>query len=149
MSVDTAATELSASLEDYLEAIYQVIEAHGEARAKDIADRLSVAASSVTVALRGLVKRGLVRHEPYDLISLTGEGERVARDVVHRHEVLTRFFTDVLSVDTATAADCACKMEHIVGDVILARLIAFIEYDRTSGSGKATWVEGKGFVEHA
>ena len=143
------ATKLSASLEDYLEAIYQVIAEHGEARAKDIADRLSVAASSVTVALRGLVKRKLVRHEPYDLISLTDEGERVARDVVYRHEVLTRFFTDVLSVDHTTAADCACKMEHIVGDVILERLIGFIEYDRTSGKGRATWVEGKGFVENA
>jgi len=142
-------TELSASLEDYLESIFLVIAERGEARSKDIADRLGVAASSVTNALRGLVKRDLVRHEPYDLIALTEEGERVARDVVHRHEVLTHFFTEVLSVDEKTATACACKMEHIVGDVILERLIAYIEYDRSSGNGKTTWVEGKGFVHHA
>ncbi len=143
------ATELSASLEDYLEAIYQVITERGEARAKDIADRLDVAASSVTNALRGLVMRELIQHEPYDRITLTAKGERVARDVVRRHDTLKRFFTEVLSVDEDTAADCACKMEHIVGDVILERLIAYIEYDRQSGHGNATWVDGKGFVENA
>ncbi|MBL7076082.1 MAG: metal-dependent transcriptional regulator [Kiritimatiellae bacterium] len=147
--MSTTALELSASLEDYLEAIYQVIAERGEARAKDIADRLSVAASSVTNALQGLVKRDLINHEPYDLITLTNEGERVARDVVHRHEVLANFFTEVLSVDEKTATDCACKMEHIVGDVILERLIAYIEYNRQSGNGNATWVEGKGFVQDA
>jgi len=143
------AAKLSASLEDYLEAIYQVIEERGEARAKDIAGRLDVAASSVTNALQGLVKRDLVHHQPYDLITLTDKGERVAREVVRRHEVLSSFFTEVLSVDEKTAADCACKMEHIVGDAILERLIAYIEYSRRTGNGKTTWIEGKGFVQDA
>ncbi len=142
-------TELSASLEDYIEAIYQVIMERGEARAKDIAGRLNVAASSVTNALQGLVKRKLIHHEPYDLITLTDEGERIAREVVRRHEALTRFFTEVLSVDEETAADCACKMEHIVGDVILERLIAYIEYNWHVKNGNTTWVEGKGFVQNA
>jgi DtxR family Mn-dependent transcriptional regulator len=147
--VDDTATELSASLEDYLEAIHQVIAERGEARAKDIADRLGVAASSVTNALHGLVKRELIHHAPYDPIALTDEGARIAGDVVHRHEVLTHFLTDVLAVDAQTATACACKMEHVVGDAILDRLIAFIEYDRHTGNGNATWVEGKGFVRHA
>ena len=76
--MDARPEELSASLEDYLEAIYQVIVERGEARSKDIVDRLSVAASSVTNALRGLVKRKLINHAPYDLITLTDEGEAVA-----------------------------------------------------------------------
>jgi DtxR family Mn-dependent transcriptional regulator len=147
--VDGVTAELSASLEDYLEAIYQVMAERGEVRAKDVADRLGVAASSVTNALRGLVKRQLIQHEPYDRITFTEEGERIASDVVRRHEVLTSFFTEVLSVDEKTAADCACKMEHIVGDVILERLIAYIEYSRQAENGNATWVEGKGFVQDA
>jgi DtxR family Mn-dependent transcriptional regulator len=146
--MDGAATELSASLEDYLEAIYQVMAEHGEARGKDIAGRLGVAASSVTNALRGLAKRDLIKHEPYDRITLTEEGQRIARDVVHRHEVLTDFLTNVLAVDEATAADCACKMEHVVDDDIMERLVAFIKYNRHCTNGGAIWVEGKGFICH-
>ncbi|MDP6490172.1 MAG: metal-dependent transcriptional regulator [Kiritimatiellia bacterium] len=146
--MDGVATELSASLEDYLEAIYQVMAEHGEARGKDIADRLGVAASSVTNALRGLAKRDLIRHEPYDRITLTDKGRRIARDVVHRHEVLTDFLTNVLAVDEATATDCACKMEHVVGDDIMERLVAYIKYNRHCTNGGAIWVEGKGFICH-
>ncbi len=146
--VNTVATKLSASLEDYLEAIYQVIAERGEARAKDISERLDVAASSVTNALQGLVKRELVQHAPYDLIALTAQGEQIARNVVHRHEVLTDFFTDVLSVDPDTAATSACKIEHVVGDTIVERLVEYIKYDQRCNHGGATWVEGKGFVCH-
>jgi DtxR family Mn-dependent transcriptional regulator len=147
--MSAVAAELSASLEDYLEAIYQVMAERGETRGKDIADRLGVAASSVTNALQGLARRDLIHHEPYDLITLTEEGKRVAEEVVRRHEVLTSFFTEVLAVDETTAADCACKMEHIVGDVILERLIAYIEYNRQAGNGHTAWVAGKGFVQDA
>lgn len=142
-------TTLSASLEDYLEAIYQVIAEQGGARAKDIADRLDVAASSVTNALGGLGDRKLIRHAPYDTITLTVRGQRVAERIVHRHEVLTSFFTDVLSVTPGAAEECACRMEHIVGDAILERLTAYIEYIHQSDNGNAAWVDGKGFVTNA
>ena len=64
-------TDLSASLEDYLEAIYQVIQEKDAARAKDVAERLGVAPPSVTNALHALKERELVNHAPYDLITLT------------------------------------------------------------------------------
>ena len=45
---------LTPSQEDYLEAVYRISEEKKAARAKDIADRLNVRASSVTAALRTL-----------------------------------------------------------------------------------------------
>ena len=43
---------VSASLEDYLEAIYHTVDFKGAARAKDIVQRLGVHNSSVTQALK-------------------------------------------------------------------------------------------------
>ena len=48
---------LTPSQEDYLEAVYRISEEKKAARAKDIADRLNVRASSVTAALRTLAAR--------------------------------------------------------------------------------------------
>lgn len=137
---------LSASQEDYLEAIYQVIREKQAARAKDVALRLSVAAPSVTNALKALKDRGLINHAPYDIITLTSEGTRLAEGVVQRHDVLQRFFSEVLCVESEMAESCACKMEHEVPDTVLERLVAYIRYADRCGHGSATWVEGRGFI---
>ena len=144
-----AETKLSASLEDYLEAIYQVIAEKQLARPKDLAIRLQVAPSSVTHALQALVSRGLVEHAPYEAVTLTEQGEKTARVVVHRHEVLTEFFSDVLAVDAPEAAECACRVEHAISDTVLERLVEFINYEKRCHHGGATWVEGKGFICHS
>jgi DtxR family Mn-dependent transcriptional regulator len=137
---------LSASQEDYLEAIFQVSDDDGRARVKDVASHLHVAASSVTSAVSGLAARGLVEHAPYADISLTPSGAEHAQEVVRRHEALADFFRDVLSIDGAEAAACACRMEHAISDVVLERLVKFIEYEKRCSRGRTRWVEGTGFM---
>ena len=119
--------KISASLEDYLEAIHEIAAGQSEVRARDIAGRLGVAASSVTVALRGLVERGYIRHKPYGAVSMTVAGKRLAEKIAGRHRILKRFFVEVLAVDDREADDCACKIEHIISDDILDRFTNFIE----------------------
>jgi DtxR family transcriptional regulator, Mn-dependent transcriptional regulator len=79
---------LTASLEDYLEAIYQLARENKAARAKEISKRLGVNRSSVTGALHALSQRKLVNYAPYDIATLTPEGERVAANISHRHLIL-------------------------------------------------------------
>ncbi|MDP8228924.1 MAG: metal-dependent transcriptional regulator [Candidatus Electryoneaceae bacterium] len=138
--------KLSASLEDYLEAIFHIANDKGAAKAKDIANRLNVNSSSVTGALRSLAKRNLVNYTPYDVITLTAAGEKVARNVVRRHKALREFLVIVLQVDEPEAEETACKMEHVVSQTVLERFIAFHKFVTSCPIGGAQWVEGKGFV---
>ncbi len=137
--------ELSASLEDYLEAIFHIIAEKGVARAKDIAKRLKVGASSVTGALRSLANRGLINYAPYEVITLTAKGKRIAQDVVRRHEVLRDFFVKVLAVDEVEADKAACQMEHSIPKTILERFIRFAEFVEVCPRGGAKWVAGFGY----
>ena len=116
----TSVQTLSASLEDYLEAIFHIVDEKQAARAKDIAQRLRVRASSVTGALQLLADKGLINYAPYDLITLTPKGKKLARDVILRHEALREFFTKVLAVDPDVAEEAACKMEHAIPPQIVA-----------------------------
>jgi len=118
---------LSASLEDYLEAIYHVASEQGAARVRDIAARLGVQMPSVTGALRTLASKDLVKHDPYSHVTLTPEGERIAREMVRRHEVLTDFLVRFLGLDAATADRNACHLEHAMEPVVLTRLVKLIE----------------------
>jgi len=120
--------KLSSSLEDYLEAIFNLSSENKVARSKDIAEVLGVSRASVTGALRTLALRGLVNYKPYDFVTLTEAGAEAAARIVNRHNVIKSFFVDVLGVDDAVAQEAACRAEHALGPVIINRLLRFIDF---------------------
>ena len=132
---------LSASLEDYLEAIYQISLDKQAARAKDIAQRLDLKGPSVTGALQTLSQKGLINYAPYDLITLTPKGKEIARDIVHRHQTLRDFLTNILRIEEAEAESNACKMEHNVSPVVLNRLVQLTKFFKLCPRGKGNWVD--------
>jgi DtxR family Mn-dependent transcriptional regulator len=134
---------LSPSLEDYLKAIFHIVSEKQAVRAKDIAGRLRVSSASVTGALRSLSKKGLINYAPYDVITLTAEGQKVTKDVIRRHKALRNFFGNVLLVGAEEADDGACKMEHALPGPILDRLIKFLEYAEVlCPLGGKQWLKG-------
>jgi DtxR family Mn-dependent transcriptional regulator len=120
---------LSASIEDYLEAIVNLSDdGAGRVRSTDIASLLGVSKASVTGALRVLRKKGLALYEPYGAVTLTRLGRRLGTEVVERHRVLTSFFETVLGVDSQHAQRTACKVEHVVHPKIIVQLTRFVEF---------------------
>ena len=124
---DSKKKKLTASLEDYLEAILFLVKQNRVARVRDIAERSGVRMSSVTGALRSLADKGLVNYAPYRVVTLTAAGRRAARELVRRHEALRRFFSEALGVDGEAAERNACHVEHAIEPDVLDRLAAFSE----------------------
>jgi DtxR family Mn-dependent transcriptional regulator len=119
---------LSASLEDYLEAIFNLAGESNVARSKDIAKLLGVSRSSVTGALRVLKEKELANYKPYDFVTLTEAGRTAATEIVRKHNILTSFFVNVLGIEREIAHQAACKAEHSLGPEVIARLLSFIEF---------------------
>lgn len=137
---------LSASLEDYIEAIYHIIEEKLVARSKEIAARLGVSRASVTEALRALAKKGLINYEPYEAITMTEQGKKVAEDVIFRHDSLKRFFVEVLAIDNETAEEAACKVEHAAPSEVIRRMVNFTEFLKVCPRGGTDLI--KGFADY-
>lgn len=137
---------LSSNMEDYLEAIFHIASEKQAARAKDIADRLKVNKSSVTGALRSLSEKGYVNYAPYDIITLTDKGKKLAEDVVRRHETLKDFFVKILLLKDDEAEEASCKIEHAISEKIVNRIINFVEFVEICPRGGREWI--KGFRRH-
>lgn len=131
---------LTRSQEDYLEAILHLVRRRKVARVRDIARRMGVGMPSVTAALRGLSKRKLVHHDPYQFVTLTDRGSRRAEQISRRREQIRRFLTDVLGMDTGAAESSACRLEHAVGPAVLERLKKFAEFVRQSPETGPGWI---------
>ena len=117
---------MTASLEDYLEAIRALIASHGHAHTRDIALRLKVKMPSVTRALQLLAKEGHIVYRKNYPIQLTESGERIAGEVQRRHSFLEAFFRDQLGLPQEKASQMACKIEHIVDPETMAGWEAFV-----------------------
>ena len=144
---------ITASQEDYLEAIWQIVEDKQAVRAKDISARLGVRGASVTGALHTLGEKGLVNYAPYDVITLTPRGRAAARDVVRRHEALRDFFVKILKIDPETAEDAACRMEHAMPPIVLERMARYVKQvegqsKRGRRASKAARPQTKRSTEH-
>ena len=118
---------LTESLEDYLEAIAELSAVDGHAHTKEIADKLKVKMPSVTGALRQLAEMKYIVYNTHYPVVLTEKGRLVAEEVAARHQVLTRFFVDILGMPEAGASDAACHLEHLIDEATVSRFILFSE----------------------
>ena len=134
--------KLTSSLEDYLEAIWLLSRESKVVRVRDVARRLGVTPASVVNAVKMLVRRGLVEHEPYGYISLTDKGMERATQIYERHTILTRFFRDILGLDSNSAERTACILEHHINEKALARLVKFLEFVEECPDVTPYWLKG-------
>jgi DtxR family Mn-dependent transcriptional regulator len=130
------ANQLSPSLEDYLETVYELSRDQKVARVRDIARARGVRAASVTPAMRRLFKLGLIHYEKREYIDLTPDGQREAQRIFSRHQVLKRFFEQVLKIPEDSAAADACAMEHSLSLGGMDYLVRFLEFLNSCADGR-------------
>jgi DtxR family transcriptional regulator, Mn-dependent transcriptional regulator len=109
--------------EDYLEAIQQFSEknAHPPSFA-ELAGILGKPESVVRSAMKDLVSSGDVSIIRGEVIELTVQGRQTGESVIKKHETLQCFLSEILGMDTTTASDEACTLEHTVSDETIDRL---------------------------
>lgn len=106
-------------VEDYVELIADLLDAHGEVRQVDLAARMGVAQPTVARMLKRLEEEGLVERQPYRGTFLTEAGRRRAEETRERHTVVESFLLS-LGVDADTARQDAEGIEHHVSAETLA-----------------------------
>ena len=121
---------ITATLEDYLEVILNIVSRHKVARSMEIADSLNVKRPTVTVALKALAEKGLINYEPRSFITLTKEGERIAKRVDRKHRVLHDIFVELFKLPEDESEKVACLMEHGMDTSVCKSLNALLNVVR-------------------
>ncbi len=131
--------KLSVSLEDYIEEIYAQVLKNGQAKVTAIADALGVKKASVTGALNVLLEKKLINYAPYSPVTLTHDGEKIAKNILRKHENLAEFFTEVLNAPREEALEIACKMEHIVSEKLFRNMVKLTKYAKNNDEIKTLY----------
>src|SRR6266496_1830014 len=130
-----AGTQLSSAVQEYLEAIYWLGEAGIECSPINLARAMQVSPPSVTEMVRRMETDGLVGRGRDKRISLTDEGERVARHVVSRHRLVEAFLVKIMGIPWDEVHEEAETFEMGVTEQLEARMLAMIGDARTCPHG--------------
>ena len=143
-----AKKKISASLEDYLEAIYLIIEEKQAVKAVEVARFLNVGRSSVTEALKSLASKGLVNYGRYDVLTLTPSDEKIAKKIIKKHKILYNFFKNVLNLNEEEANQNACQIEHIISEHAFNKFTKYIEFNEKYSKNNEEYFKNlKDFME--
>ncbi len=116
------APALTAPVEDYLKAIYDIQQGGEAATTNALAERLDLAPASVSGMVRRLATQGLIEHEPYRGARLTAAGRTAALRTLRRHRVLESYLATVLGVPWDDVHAEAEQLEHAASDTLIDRM---------------------------
>lgn len=107
--------------EMYLETIYILYQKNRDVRSVDVAEYMGFSKPSVSRGVSILKRDGYLTVDGNGFLELTDSGMDLAMKIYERHTILTKMLM-MLGVNEETAAEDACKMEHVISD---ETLIAF------------------------
>lgn len=114
----------SVSREDYLKAIWEIVQEEQEPISARLAEELGVTPPAVTAALKRLARDGLLRVERSGRIALTRKGRSMADHLAMRHQLAEKLLTEVIGLDWTRAHDDAERLEHGISPEVEKLLLA-------------------------
>ena len=114
------------SAENYLETILRLQKKIPQVRSIDIANELDFSKPSVSIAMKNLRENGCITVEEGGIITLTDTGRKIAENIYERHNIFMQLLTK-LGVDEKTAAEDACRIEHVVSAESFAAIKRYVE----------------------
>jgi DtxR family Mn-dependent transcriptional regulator len=136
---------LTATQEDYIEAISRIAKTEPDVHVTELAARLGCRLPTVTRTVRRMVELGYVAHESRGTVQLTETGRATAEHLVHRHEDLVTFLHDVLGLGHEDAENDACQLEHGMSALAAQRLHGWLQHlDGLSESARERMLQFRG-----
>jgi len=123
----TIKKESTATREDYLEIISELVDLKGYATTLDISRYMNVSPPSVTKMLQKLDEGGYLEYEKYHGINLTEKGKQTANTIRQKHGILLDFF-EILGVGIDIANQDIEGIEHHLNPKTIRQLRKFITF---------------------
>jgi DtxR family Mn-dependent transcriptional regulator len=109
----------------HLVTILELREKRGYARVTDVAKDLNITTGSASINLKALKAKNLIVEDENKFLSLSEEGEAIARAVMTRKKILMDFLVQILKVSPQQAEIDSCKTEHLISAETAKKLEEF------------------------
>lgn len=126
----------SATVEDYLKAIYRLGQGSTAVGVSDLAKELKLTPGTVTTMIQRLHSlNGLVEYRKRHGAALTASGHREAMRVLRRHRIVELFLVEVVGLGWEEVHEEAERLEHALSDRLVERLSELLGHPKYDPHG--------------
>jgi Mn-dependent DtxR family transcriptional regulator len=113
----------SVSQEDYLKAIWELVQEEQTPIAARLAEDLAVTPPAVAAALKRMTRTGFLRVQRNGRIDLTPHGKSIAQHLVLRHRLAEKLLVEVIGLAWSRVHEEAERLEHGISPEVAALLL--------------------------
>lgn len=121
--------------ENYLKTIYHCSLNSSSASTNQLAAATNTRAASVTDMLKKLADKKLINYTPYQGVTLTSEGEKIALGIIRKHRLWEYFLVEKLNFGWDEVHEMAEELEHISSTELINRLDQFMDFPKHDPHG--------------
>src|SRR6202050_885952 len=114
----------SVSQEDYLKAIWEIVQEEQAPISARLAEDLRVTPPAVTAALKRMTRLGFLHVRRGGRIELTAKGKGAAQHLVLRHRLAEKLLTEIIGLESSRAHEEAERLEHGISPEVSRLLLA-------------------------
>jgi DtxR family transcriptional regulator, Mn-dependent transcriptional regulator len=129
------ANPTTASVQDYLAAIYDLAGGDKPVIGARLAKHMGISAPAVTESIQRMTRGGYVKVGRGKELSLTTKGRQIAEVMARRHRLLERWLTDTLGLNWTDAHEEAHRLEHALSPRVEDRLAEMLGMPTTCPHG--------------
>lgn len=113
---------ISQAMEDYLKAIYKLEQSVSPVPTSALAEQLNFSPASVTNMCKKLAEMHLLNYEPYQGVTFTEAGQKLALEIIRHHRLLELYLAEALKVPWDKVHEEAEKLEHVISEDLEERM---------------------------
>ncbi|WP_456461404.1 metal-dependent transcriptional regulator [Reichenbachiella sp.] len=126
---------VSATVENYLKALFNLANDNGEVNISDLSATLEVSKPTANSMVKNLQQHGWVRYEKYKPLKLTEAGKKAAALIIRKHRLTEMFLVEKMGFGWEEVHEIAEQVEHIKAPALFDRMDELMEYPKVDPHG--------------
>ncbi len=122
--------------ENYLKAIYNLVNDNDEVSVNDLSRQLNIKMPSVNSMIKKFADKKWVKYESYKPIKLTESGKKEASLIVRKHRLTEMFLVEKMGFGWENVHEIAEQLEHIHSEVFFDKMDEILNYPKVDPHGE-------------
>ncbi|KFC21639.1 metal-dependent transcriptional regulator [Chryseobacterium sp. FH1] len=122
--------------ENYLKALYHLVNENDEVSVNDLSRQLNIKMPSVNSMVKKFAEKNWVKYESYKPIKLTESGKKEASLIVRKHRLTEMFLVEKMGFGWENVHEIAEQLEHIHSDAFFDKMDEILNYPKMDPHGE-------------
>lgn len=122
--------------ENYLKALYHLVNENDEVSVNDLSRQLNIKMPSVNSMVKKFAEKNWVKYESYKPIKLTESGKKEASLIVRKHRLTEMFLVEKMGFGWENVHEIAEQLEHIHSEAFFDKMDEILNYPKMDPHGE-------------